>query len=306
MEALHTVSEKLLKYSTPFGHIWVAITFLCRLIPLATIGDNLYADEQDNFECITTQPGCGQMCYNLFAPMSLVRFWGMQILITCFPSLIFSMIAANYNAKYNLIKGRVTSNEKEASGNGSIGASSYVNSALYLRDTRLLRKYKKKVRKNVLEETTEELIWAPGMRMWYMIHLFGKLVLELFFVWALYVLQVYQNKKTGFFEVWTVPYKYQCTFGGEFDNWACSQDESIPCWVSRPWEKKIFLLYMTFMSFCSVVVVTCDFFYVIHKISAKKIRRRKQKQFIEKQMTEEKEELFPISENIPSVEDKQV
>ena len=57
----------------------VAVTFLCRLLPGTTIGEGVYGDEFDNFECVTTQPGCSQVCFNLFAPMSHPRFWSMQV-----------------------------------------------------------------------------------------------------------------------------------------------------------------------------------------------------------------------------------
>jgi len=104
-ESIYATVEKLLKYSTPFGHIWVALTFLCRLIPVAAIGGELYGDEFEHFQCLDgDQPGCKQMCYNKFSPMSHIRFWNFQILVLCFPSLIFSMVAANYNSKYHLLK----------------------------------------------------------------------------------------------------------------------------------------------------------------------------------------------------------
>ena len=56
-----------------------ALTFLCRLLPATTIGDAVYGDEMSDFDCVTTQPGCPQMCYNLFAPMSHVRYWSLHV-----------------------------------------------------------------------------------------------------------------------------------------------------------------------------------------------------------------------------------
>ena len=41
-------------------------------------GDNAFEDEFEHFECITTQPGCKQMCFTMFSPMSHVRFWSLQ------------------------------------------------------------------------------------------------------------------------------------------------------------------------------------------------------------------------------------
>ena len=95
--------------------------------------------------------------------------------------------------------------------------------------------------------------------------------------------------------MWKIPKKYSCTYGGEVDNWACSQDKDIPCWVSRPYEKEIFLTYMALMSFVSLLVVFLDFFYVIQKVSVKRMRRRRVKKNLQKQ-GEDTSELFPINE----------
>ena len=57
----------------------VVITFLLRLFPAATIAEGVYGDEYGDFECVTSQPGCSQVCYNLFAPMNHPRFWQMQV-----------------------------------------------------------------------------------------------------------------------------------------------------------------------------------------------------------------------------------
>ena len=63
------------------------------------------------------------------------------------------------------------------------------------------------------------------------------------------------------FEVWFVPDTYDCTYGMmtdttnacsqvfvELQNFnliiICYQDRQIPCWVSRPAEKSLFVLYM--------------------------------------------------------------
>ena len=39
------------------------------------------------------------------------------------------------------------------------------------------------------------------------------------------------------------------------DNWACSQEKEVPCWVPRPWEKRIFLHYMLFIQLFSIVII---------------------------------------------------
>lgn len=290
MESLQLISERLLKYSTPFGHVWVALTFLCRLIPAVTIGDAAYGDEQSDFECVTTQPGCKQMCYTMFAPISHVRFWAMQILILSFPTMIFSMVAANYNATYEFLRAQVEGYEKSFSDNAS--NKSYVSDPKYVLYSSKLRKFKTKKRRAVDMEGvggTEDIIWAPALKQWYVIHLFAKLVLEMISIYLLYLLQVQQHITsgvTGFWNVFNVPFKYACRFGDTqwqngYENFACSQDDNIPCWVSRPMEKKMFLVYMLLMNFVAVAIVLCDFFYVLWKVSVKKHRQRKAKKALQ-------------------------
>ena len=35
---------------------------------------------------------------------------------------------------------------------------------------------------------------------------------------------------------------------------ACGQNENVTCWVSRPWEKGIFVMYMAFFACLSIVL----------------------------------------------------
>ena len=116
----------------------VAVTFLCRLFPGATVGDGVYGDEYGDFECVTTQPGCKQACYNLFAPMSHPRFYTMQVLFLCFPSMLFAMIATNMNAKYEMVKARV---DRKAENDSN---SDYVTTGKYDKDVNYLKKFKTK------------------------------------------------------------------------------------------------------------------------------------------------------------------
>ena len=81
---------------------------MCRLLPATTIGEAVYGDEMSDFECVTTQPGCRQVCYNQFSPMTHTRFWSMHILILSFPPILYSFIAANFNAKYTILQKRLT------------------------------------------------------------------------------------------------------------------------------------------------------------------------------------------------------
>lgn len=289
-DTLSDVVHRLLKYSTPFGHAWVAITFLCRLLPGTTIGEGVYGDEFDNFECVTTQPGCSQVCFNLFAPMSHPRFWSMQILLLCFPSMIFAMVATQFNAKYQVVKARIESK------NADDTTSEYVTSGAADKDQKFYSKFKVTTRQNLEEGESEEVVWAPMLRLAYMIHLFAKLFLEIIFIYFLYYLQSFQHPEgTSILTTFTVPFKYSCrpqdhNLPAEMAN-ACSQTDMTPCWVQRPWEKRMFLGYMLFMSLVSVIICFLDFNYVAFRVTTKHRRRRQKKRIV-------KEALLGIPEEV--------
>lgn len=61
------------------GKIWLALTVFLRVSVLFLAGYPLYQDEQERFVCNTIQPGCANVCYDIFAPLSLFRFWLVQL-----------------------------------------------------------------------------------------------------------------------------------------------------------------------------------------------------------------------------------
>merc|ERR1712037_596832 len=109
--------------------------------------------------------------------------------------------------------------------------------------------------------------------MWYVAHLIAKFFLEIIFIY-LYYYQKQQSKQSGF-AAWYVPEKYVCTHGAEMDNFACSQNSEIPCWVSRPWEKMMMMWYMLSISVLSAVLALVELVWVLTRISVKaeKVRR---------------------------------
>lgn len=60
-----------------------------RILVLLFAGYPLYQDEQDRFVCNTIQPGCANMCYDHFSPVSLFRFWLVQLITLSLPYIIF-------------------------------------------------------------------------------------------------------------------------------------------------------------------------------------------------------------------------
>ncbi|XP_036371498.1 gap junction delta-4 protein [Megalops cyprinoides] len=80
---------------TIVGKIWLVLMILLRVLVLLLAGYPLYQDEQERFVCNTIQPGCANVCYDIFAPVSLFRFWLAQTISVCLPSAIFVVHVAH-------------------------------------------------------------------------------------------------------------------------------------------------------------------------------------------------------------------
>ncbi|XP_076147392.1 gap junction delta-4 protein [Alosa pseudoharengus] len=74
---------------TVVGKLWLLVMVFLRIVILIFAGYPLYLDEQERFVCNTIQPGCSNVCYDLFAPFSLFRFWLFQFTILCLPYVTF-------------------------------------------------------------------------------------------------------------------------------------------------------------------------------------------------------------------------
>lgn len=81
--------EKSNQHTTLVGKFWITFIVVCRMVVIASLGDRVYADEQSEFRCNTAQPGCNNVCFNYFSPISHIRFWGFQLVACSLPSVIF-------------------------------------------------------------------------------------------------------------------------------------------------------------------------------------------------------------------------
>ncbi|XP_026885513.2 gap junction delta-4 protein [Electrophorus electricus] len=74
---------------TTVGNVWLVLMILLRVLVLLFAGYPLYQDEQERFVCNTIQPGCANVCYDIFAPLSLFRFWLLQLASVFLPYALF-------------------------------------------------------------------------------------------------------------------------------------------------------------------------------------------------------------------------
>lgn len=87
--------EEIQNHSTPVGKLWLTTLVVFRIVLTAVGGESIYYDEQSKFVCNSGQPGCENVCYDSFAPLSHVRFWVFQIILSSLPSLLYMGYAAN-------------------------------------------------------------------------------------------------------------------------------------------------------------------------------------------------------------------
>ncbi|XP_006126033.1 gap junction beta-4 protein-like [Pelodiscus sinensis] len=87
------------KYSTAFGRIWLSMVFVFRFLVYVVAAEQVWSDEQRDFECNTRQPGCSNVCYDRIFPVSHIRLWALQLILVTCPSLLVVMHVAYRVAK---------------------------------------------------------------------------------------------------------------------------------------------------------------------------------------------------------------
>ncbi|KFQ84143.1 Gap junction gamma-1 protein, partial [Phoenicopterus ruber ruber] len=83
--------EEINNHSTFVGKIWLTVLIVFRIntVRSAVGRESSYYDEHSKFGCNTQQPGCENVCYDAFAPLSHVRFWIFQIIMVATPSVLY-------------------------------------------------------------------------------------------------------------------------------------------------------------------------------------------------------------------------
>ncbi|XP_038650878.1 gap junction beta-2 protein-like [Scyliorhinus canicula] len=88
---LHSLLNGVNKYSTSLGKVWIAVIFIFRILILVVAAETVWGDEQSDFVCNTQQPGCRNVCYDYFFPISHIRLWVFQLLFVSIPSFLIGM-----------------------------------------------------------------------------------------------------------------------------------------------------------------------------------------------------------------------
>lgn len=213
-----------------------------RILIVAIVGETVYNDEQSMFVCNTLQPGCNQACYDKAFPISHIRYWVFQIIMVCCPSLCFITYSVHQSAKqpskrYSTVYLSLDSMKRD---NSKKIKNTIVNGVL--QNTENSNKETepdclefKDIPSSALRTTKSKMRRQEGISRFYIIQVVFRNALEIGFLVGQYFLY-------GF----NVPAVYEC------DRYPCIKD--VECYVSRPTEKTVFLVFMFAVSGICVVL----------------------------------------------------
>ncbi|CAN9500193.1 unnamed protein product [Ophioblennius macclurei] len=110
--------EEVQEHSTSVGKVWLTILFIFRILVLGTAAESSWGDEQEDFNCDTEQPGCENVCYDQAFPIAHIRYWVLQIVFVSTPSLIYMGHAMHTVRQEEKRRSRQEEEEEDDSGGG--------------------------------------------------------------------------------------------------------------------------------------------------------------------------------------------
>ncbi|XP_031226315.1 gap junction alpha-6 protein-like [Mastomys coucha] len=229
--AFHQLLEKVQPYSTAGGKVWIKVLFIFRILLLGTAIESAWSDEQFEFHCNTQQPGCENVCYDQAFPISHVRLWVLQVIFISVPTLLYLAYV------YYVVRQSEELNKQEEE-----LEVSRLNGASVEKH---LQKIAGKQFKCVSEEHNKVKM-RGRLLLTYIASIFFKSVFEVAFLliqWYIY----------GF----TLSAIYIC------EQSPCPHQ--VDCFLSRPTEKTIFILFMLVVSMVSFILNVIELFYVLFK-----------------------------------------
>lgn len=234
---LGSILEEVHIHSTIVGKIWLTILFIFRMLVLGVAAEDVWDDEQSEFVCNTEQPGCKNVCYDQAFPISLIRYWVLQIIFVSSPSLVYMG-----HALYHLRTLEKERHRKKACLKAELEGTDPVQED-HKRIERELRKLdeQKKVRKVPLR---------GSLLRTYVFHILTRSAVEVGFIigqCALYGLGLSPL--------------YKC------ERLPCPN--SVDCFVSRPTEKNIFMVFMLVIAGVSLFLNLLEIFH----LGVKKIKQ---------------------------------
>ncbi|KAM9315758.1 gap junction alpha-10 protein [Gastrophryne carolinensis] len=234
---LGSILEEVHIHSTIVGKIWLTILFIFRMLVLGVAAEDVWDDEQEEFICNTEQPGCRNVCYDEAFPISLIRYWVLQIIFVSSPSLVYMG-----HALYRLRALEKERQRKKAQLRAELEElESFVDEH---------RRLEKELRKLEEQKKVNKAPLRGSLLRTYVLHILTRSVVEVGFMVGQYLLYGFGLNPL---------YKCSC--------FPCPN--VVDCFVSRPTEKNIFMVFMHSIAAVSLFLNILEIFH----LGIKKIRQ---------------------------------
>ncbi|XP_030609577.1 gap junction gamma-1 protein-like isoform X2 [Archocentrus centrarchus] len=241
--------DEISNHSTFVGKVWLTVLIIFRIVLTAVGGETIYYDEQSKFVCNTQQPGCENVCYDAFAPLSHVRFWIFQVIMITTPTIMYLGFAMHKIARMEETEFRPGQKRKKRMPIIKRGAArDYEEVEDNGEDDPMIAEEIEPEKPDKAETSSEKKhdgrrrILRDGLMKVYVCQLLWRSAFEVAFLFGQYILYGFE----------VIP-SYVCTRS------PCPH--TVDCFVSRPTEKTIFLLVMYVVSFLCLLLTLLE---IIH------------------------------------------
>ncbi|KAE8290810.1 Gap junction gamma-1 protein Connexin-45 [Larimichthys crocea] len=250
--------EEIHNHSTFVGKVWLTVLIIFRIVLTAVGGESIYSDEQTKFICNTKQPGCDNVCYDAFAPLSHVRFWVFQIIMISTPSIMYMGYAIHKIARSSDEERRKQHRlRKKPSHHSRWRESHHLEDVLeqdedddaepmIYEDTLEVQEVKPEPvnsTKDPPKHDGRRKIMQEGLMRIYVLQLMSRAIFEIAFLAGQYLLYGFR-----------VSPSYVC------NRVPCPH--RVDCFISRPTEKTIFLLIMYVVSCLCLILNVCEMLHL--------------------------------------------
>ncbi|XP_072514103.1 gap junction alpha-3 protein-like [Salminus brasiliensis] len=231
--------ENAQEHSTVIGKVWLTVLFIFRILVLGAAAEEVWGDEQSDFTCNTQQPGCENVCYDEAFPISHIRFWVLQIIFVSTPTLIYlghvlhivRMEEKRKEKEEELHKASRFQEEKDLYRNGGAGGAGDGGGGSGKKEKPPIRDEHGKIRiRGALLRT-------------YIFNIIFKTLFEVGFILGQYFLYGFQLRPL-----------YKCA------RWPCPN--TVDCFISRPTEKTIFIIFMLVVACVSLVLNLLEIYHL--------------------------------------------
>ncbi|XP_039856695.1 gap junction alpha-5 protein-like [Simochromis diagramma] len=234
--------EEVQEHSTSVGKVWLTILFIFRILVLGTAAESSWGDEQEDFNCDTEQPGCENVCYDRAFPIAHIRYWVLQIVFVSTPSLIYMGHAMHTVRREEKRRNREEEGREEGGGEEDPGGGEGGGGGGEKQE----RKGERDGNEKNESHSAGRIRLRGALLQTYVLSILIRSIMEVVFLCLQYFL----------YGIFLNPL-YVCKA------WPCPHP--VNCYVSRPTEKNVFIVFMLVVSAVSLVLSVLELHHLAWK-----------------------------------------